>query len=147
MNDEFKEVIDGEDVTKSEVSNTNETTNTTATTNTAETTTSDDNEYEDICYICRRPSSVAGRMIKIQDGLCICNDCMQKTFDSMNSGNFGMGNLFGGDMNNMPNIKMVNLADLQGRHTKQPEAQEEKTKGEKGRACTRHPFYPGTTQD
>ena len=108
MNDEFKEVIDGEDVTKSEVSNTNETTNTT------ETTTSDDNEYEDICYICRRPSSVAGRMIKIQDGLCICNDCMQKTFDSMNSGNFGMGNLFGGDMNNMPNIKMVNLADLQG---------------------------------
>ena len=114
MNDEFKEVIDGEDVTKSEVSNTNETTNTTAATNTAETTTSDDNEYEDICYICRRPSSVAGRMIKIQDGLCICNDCMQKTFDSMNSGNFGMGNLFGGDMNNMPNIKMVNLADLQG---------------------------------
>ena len=114
MNDKFKEVIDGEDVTKSEVSNTNETTNTTETTNTAETTTSDDNEYEDICYICRRPSSVAGRMIKIQDGLCICNDCMQKTFDSMNSGNFGMGNLFGGDMNNMPNIKMVNLADLQG---------------------------------
>lgn len=23
-----------------------------------------DNEYEDICYICRRPESVAGRMIK-----------------------------------------------------------------------------------
>lgn len=103
MNDEFKEIIDGEDVVNTE-------------TNTSEETvsTSDENEYEDICYICRRPSSVAGRMIKIQDGLCICNDCMQKTFDSMNSGNFGMGNLFGGDFGNMPNIKMVNLADLQG---------------------------------
>lgn len=103
MNDEFKEIIDGEDVVNTETNTTEETVN-----------TSDENEYEDICYICRRPSSVAGRMIKIQDGLCICNDCMQKTFDSMNSGNFGMGNLFGGDFGNMPNIKMVNLADLQG---------------------------------
>ena len=103
MNDEFKEIIDGEDVVNTETNTTEETVN-----------TSDENEYEDICYICRRPSSVAGRMIKIQDGLCICNDCMQKTFDSMNSGNFGMGNLFGGDFVNMPNIKMVNLADLQG---------------------------------
>ena len=103
MNDEFKEIIDGEDVVNTETNTTEETVN-----------TSDENEYEDICYICRRPSSIAGRMIKIQDGLCICNDCMQKTFDSMNSGNFGMGNLFGGDFGNMPNIKMVNLADLQG---------------------------------
>ena len=103
MNDEFKEIIDGEDVVNTATNTTEETVN-----------TSDENEYEDICYICRRPSSVAGRMIKIQDGLCICNDCMQKTFDSMNSGNFGMGNLFGGDFGNMPNIKMVNLADLQG---------------------------------
>ena len=103
MNDEFKEIIDGEDVVNTETNTTEETVN-----------TSDENEYEDICYICRRPSSVAGRIIKIQDGLCICNDCMQKTFDSMNSGNFGMGNLFGGDFGNMPNIKMVNLADLQG---------------------------------
>lgn len=103
MNDEFKEIIDGEDVVNTETNTTEETVN-----------TSDENEYEDICYICRRPSSVAGRMIKIQDGLCICNDCMQKTFDSMNSGNFGMGNLFGRDFGNMPNIKMVNLADLQG---------------------------------
>lgn len=103
MNDEFKEIIDGEDVVNTETNTTEET-----------VSTSDENEYEDICYICRRPSSVAGRMIKIQDGLCICNDCMQKTFDSMNSGNFGMGNLFGGDFGNMPNIKMVNLADLQG---------------------------------
>ena len=33
-------------------------------------------EYEDVCYICRRPDSVAGKMIPIQDNICICNDCM-----------------------------------------------------------------------
>ena len=39
--------------------------------------------YEDICYICRRPESKAGKMIKIPNNICICRDCMQKTFDSM----------------------------------------------------------------
>lgn len=42
------------------------------------------NEYEDICYICRRPESRAGKMIHIPGNICICSDCMQKTFDSMN---------------------------------------------------------------
>lgn len=43
-------------------------------------------EYEDICYICRRPESKAGKMTKIPGGICICQECMQKTFDSMNNG-------------------------------------------------------------
>ena len=47
----------------------------------------DDSEYEDICYICRRPESKAGKMIHIPNNICICADCMQKTFDSM--GNMG----------------------------------------------------------
>lgn len=42
------------------------------------------NEYEDICYICRRPEHRAGKMIHIPGDICICSDCMQKTFDSMN---------------------------------------------------------------
>lgn len=44
-------------------------------------------EYEDICYICRRPESKAGKMIHIPNNICICNDCMQKTFDTMSHGN------------------------------------------------------------
>lgn len=68
-----------------------------------------DNEYEDICYICRRPESKVGKMIKIPNNICICSDCMQKTFDSMNGSGFPMG----GDMTHMPNISMINLADLQ----------------------------------
>ena len=75
------------------------------------------NDYEDICYICRRPESVAGKMIHIQQGICICNDCMQKTFDTMNSSGLNMGGLNMNDLMNMgkmPNISMINLADLQG---------------------------------
>lgn len=44
-----------------------------------------DNQYEDICYVCRRPESKAGKMIHIPNNICICADCMQKTFDSMSN--------------------------------------------------------------
>ena len=67
-------------------------------------------EYEDVCYMCRRPESVAGKMVRIQDNICICSSCMQKTFDSMNSG-FNMGDL---NFNNMPNISFMNMSDLSG---------------------------------
>ena len=43
-----------------------------------------DGQYEDICYICRRPESKAGKMIRMPNHICICQDCMQKTFDAIN---------------------------------------------------------------
>ncbi len=67
--------------------------------------------YEDVCYICRRPESKAGKMIRIPNNICICADCMQKTFDTMNHSGFPMGDM--GNFGNMPNISMINLADLQ----------------------------------
>lgn len=60
-----------------------------------------DSEYEDVCYICRRPESVAGKMIHIPNDICICSDCMQKTFDSMDK----MGSPFGG----MPYMDMFSM--------------------------------------
>lgn len=45
----------------------------------------EDDGYEDICYICRRPESKAGKMIHIPQNICICAECMQKTFDSINT--------------------------------------------------------------
>ena len=63
----------------------------------------DDSEYEDICYICRRPESVAGKMIHIPNNICICNDCMQKTFDSMDK----MGPMPG--MPGMPYMDMFSI--------------------------------------
>lgn len=72
-------------------------------------------DYEDVCYICRRPESVTGPMIHIQGDICICSDCMQKTFDAMNSsGGMNLGDMFNMNMGKMPNISMINLADLQG---------------------------------
>jgi len=45
---------------------------------------SEENEYEEICYLCRRPESKVGKMIHIPNQICICSDCMQKTFDTIN---------------------------------------------------------------
>ena len=69
-------------------------------------------EFEEVCYLCRRPERIAGKMIKIPNDICICQDCMQKTFDMMNHTGFPMGDITGAGK--MPNISMINLADLQG---------------------------------
>ncbi|MCI9081755.1 MAG: ATP-dependent Clp protease ATP-binding subunit ClpX [Lachnospiraceae bacterium] len=81
--------------------------------------------YEDICYICRRPESKAGKMIRIPNNICICADCMQKTFDTMNHSGFSMGDI--GNFGNMPNISMINLSDLQNMNM-MPKAQKLKKK-------------------
>ena len=43
------------------------------------------NDYENVCYICRRSESQVGKMLKMLDNMYICPDCMQRTFDLMNS--------------------------------------------------------------
>ncbi len=43
----------------------------------------DKNEYEDVCFVCRRPESKAGKMFHLPNNICICNDCMQKTMDTV----------------------------------------------------------------
>ena len=88
-------------------------------------------EYEDVCYICRRPESVAGKMIHIQDNICICNDCMQKTFDTMNTGGFSMGDIMNMNNGKMPNISMINLADFQGGIPQSQKIKKKKTKEKK----------------
>ncbi len=40
-----------------------------------------DNNYEDVCLMCHRSESKAGQMIKLPGGLCICKDCMDKTYN------------------------------------------------------------------
>ena len=80
----------------------------------ADTPEEKETEYEDICYICRRPEHIAGKMIRIPNNICICQDCMQKTFDSMNQTGFSMDDMLNMNMGKMPNISMINLSDLQG---------------------------------
>lgn len=54
-----------------------------------------DQHYEEICYLCRRPESKAGKMIHIPNHISICADCMQKTFDTINHGDNPYLNMMG----------------------------------------------------
>ncbi len=79
-------------------------------------------DYEDVCFVCRRPESKAGKMFKLPNSICVCDDCMHKTMDAVSQFDY-QGMLtdpqFQKDMDNMlkggmPNIRFVNIADLQG---------------------------------
>ena len=80
-----------------------------------------DNEYEDVCFICRRPESKAGKMFRLPNHICVCDDCMHKTMDTVSQFDYqGMLNNTGNPDQNkegrgrFPNISFVNIADLQG---------------------------------
>ena len=40
-------------------------------------------EYEDICFMCRRPESKAGKMFHLPGNVTVCDECMHKTMDAM----------------------------------------------------------------
>lgn len=105
-------------------------------------------DYEDVCFVCRRPESKAGKMFRMPQNVTVCEDCMRRTMDAISQfdyngmlggfpgmgmpGMFGMGeegpdegevgddktdftgipNPFGGK--GFPNIRFLNLSDLQG---------------------------------
>lgn len=84
-------------------------------------------DFEDICYICKRPESRAGKMLHIPKGICICMDCMQRTFDTM-SGPAGM------DLDDMlrsgqmPGFSMMDLSELEGTLPKNQRLRKKKEK-------------------
>ena len=68
---------------------------------------SDENEhkddYEDVCYLCRRPESKAGKLIHLpMEGICICPDCMQRSFSMMSNSNINYDDL----------MRNMNLQDM-----------------------------------
>ena len=76
---------------------------------TKQTGNTDEQEYEKICYVCRRPESKAGSMIMMPGGMCLCHDCMQKAFDSvLNNGMNGV-DLSKIDLSQIPNMPYMNL--------------------------------------
>lgn len=109
--DRYKEVIDDEEKklpTESDSENQNE--------------NNSDDDYEDVCFVCRRPESTAGEMFKLPNNICVCADCMRKTMDTVTQFDYqGMLNdpsmldeLTKGMPPGMPNIRFLNIADLQG---------------------------------
>lgn len=86
---------------------------------------SESSDYEDVCFACRRPESKTGKMFKLPNNICICNDCMHKTMETVSQFDYqGMLNnphvineLHNIDKNKksgISSISFVNLADLQG---------------------------------
>lgn len=74
----------------------------------------DEDEYEKICYVCRRPESKAGTMIDMPGGISVCADCLQKSFNSFQ--NIGMNvNISEEELKsllNMPGIHMMTPEDF-----------------------------------
>ena len=70
-------------------------------------------EYEKVCYVCRRTESKAGKMISMPGGLYVCPDCMQKTFDAINNNDIDYNELMKG-IPNMPNMGMFGGFNMMG---------------------------------
>lgn len=69
-----------------------------------------DDEYEKICYICRRPESKCGKLISLPGNMDVCSDCMQRSFDSLSGNNFNLEDLL--KNSNFPGISFLNFGDM-----------------------------------
>ncbi len=78
-------------------------------------------EFEDVCFVCRRPESKAGKMFHLPNNICICEDCMRKTMDTVTQFDYqnllNNPNLMGElnkNMGTFPNVGFFNLGDMPG---------------------------------
>jgi len=99
--------------------------------------TSDNDSYEDVCFICRRPESKAGRMYKLPSNICICEDCMHRTMDTVSQ--FDYNNLLNNqalmnELNKNSNITFMNMNDLLNNQGGIPNSQKLKKKKEEDEA-------------
>ncbi len=93
-----------------------------------EETKNHEDEYEKICFVCRRPETVTGKMIDLPNGISICSDCMQKSFDAMMSGQIDYSQL----MNmNIPGVQILNMADMEKNIPKKQKVKKKKEGEEK----------------
>ena len=68
-------------------------------------------EYEDVCFICRRPESKAGKMFQLPNNITVCNDCMHKTMETVSQFDYQ------GLLNNPDVMKDINQFGLNGSKT------------------------------
>lgn len=69
----------------------------------------DTNQYEKICYVCRRPESVTGGIISMPGAMDICPECMQKAFNTIGNSKIDLSNM---DMSNLPFLNIAGPMDL-----------------------------------
>lgn len=73
------------------------------------TSGSGSDQYEKVCFLCRRPESVTGPMIGLPNDIHICSDCMQKSFDAMKNSNINYK-----DLMNLTSANVIDLSTLYG---------------------------------
>ena len=83
-------------------------------------------EYEKFCFMCHRPESVAGKMIDLPNDICVCSDCMQKSFDMMNNNKFDLSQLM-----NMPGVQFLILSDMENMIPKRQQVKKKKPEEKK----------------
>ncbi|WP_408643005.1 ATP-dependent Clp protease ATP-binding subunit ClpX [Lacrimispora saccharolytica] len=88
----------------------------------------EEDEYEKICYVCRRPENVTGPMVSMPGGMNLCHDCMQKAFDSVSQGGFDITKI-----QNMPymNLNLSDLGSINKKDLEIPNKQRVKKRSEK----------------
>ena len=86
-------------------------------------------EIEHYCYLCHRPESMTGKMLKLPNDIHICTDCMQRTLDSMGNGQFGFIDARNMDLENLDISKL--MGDMQGMQPKPALKKKKKEKKEK----------------
>ncbi len=85
-----------------------------------------EDEYEKVCFMCRRPESVAGKMMDLPNNICVCQDCMQKSFDIMSNGQFDYSQLM-----NIPGMQIFSINDMEKTVPKKQKLKKKKESEEK----------------
>ena len=85
-----------------------------------------EDEYEKVCFLCRRPESKTGPMITLPQNIHICTECMQKSFDMMNNNKFDLSQLM-----NMPGVQFLNLSDMENMIPKRQQVKKKKPEEKK----------------
>ena len=116
---DFREVVDGEVVDTDNKETEKNKADSTDTDNKDNSSEDKDNQYEDVCFVCRRPESKAGKMFHLPNNICVCDDCMHKTMDAVSQfdyqnllNNPTLMNELNKNTSGFPNISFVNMDDL-----------------------------------
>ncbi len=85
-------------------------------------------EYEDVCFICRRPESKAGKMFHLPNNICVCDDCMHKTMDAVSQYDY-QGMLSNPALFNMLNNQFTRKSGGEEETDKEENQESQTTKG------------------
>ncbi len=150
MNDNDFREVDLDEIKENEKAEAAKTEDRTATVEaapTSETTAPGDapksKEYEDVCFICRRTESKAGKMIPFPNNISVCQDCWKKTMDTISQFDYqGMlpptGNMYFG-----PGMDLQNMLGNSGSEDEPGEDEGEDGSGDENSGTGKQKNGPG----